>query len=200
MTKMIQMIKINSLDELKRQASKTKRFYTLIHKSSSDVSQCAFGHLEEAAKEVAGDYAIGEVDVTLVKDVHSAFQVDTAPSLLVFVEGKLNNVIKGCMDKSYYKSMLADELGIKTNIGNSDKKVKNVVVYTTPTCSWCTKIKEHLKTHQIPFREVDVASNPSMAAEMQRKSGQMGVPQTEINGQMIVGFDRPKIDRLLEIG
>lgn len=194
------MIKINSLDELKQQAAKTRRFYALIHKSSSDVSQCAFGHLENAAKGLEGDFAIGEIDVTEVRDVHSAFQVETAPTLLVFEAGKLNNIIKGCMDESYYSALLADELGFKSNVGNSEKKVKNVVVYTTPTCSWCTKIKEHLKTNQIPFREVDVASNPSMAAEMQHKSGQMGVPQTEINGQMIVGFDRPKIDRLLEIG
>lgn len=194
------MIKINSLEELKREAGNAPRFFVLIHKSSSEVSQCAFGHLETAAKEVEGDYALGEVDVTKVREVHSAYQVNTAPSLLVFEEGKLNNVIKGCMDDSYYRALLSDELGFKSKLGNSDKKMKNVVVYTTPTCSWCTKIKEHLKSHQIPFREVDVASNPTSAAEMQRKSGQMGVPQTEINGQMIVGFDRPKIDRLLEIG
>nr|NIU00417.1 NrdH-redoxin [Nitrosopumilaceae archaeon]NIU86828.1 NrdH-redoxin [Nitrosopumilaceae archaeon]NIV65485.1 NrdH-redoxin [Nitrosopumilaceae archaeon]NIX61019.1 NrdH-redoxin [Nitrosopumilaceae archaeon] len=68
-----------------------------------------------------------------------------------------------------------------------------------PTCTWCNTIKRHLQENRIQFREVDVASNQKAAEEMVRKSGQQGVPQTDINGEIIVGFDKPRIDRLLGI-
>lgn len=194
------MLSIKSIDELNKRLGDQSKFFVLIHKSSSDVSQCAFDRLNKAIETTKGEFEVGEVDVTLVSGIHQKYKVETAPTLLVFEDGELNNVIKGCMDEDYYKALLADELNFRGTVANTDKKIKHVVVYTTPTCSWCTKIKEHLKANQIAFREVDVASNPSKADEMRKKSGQMGVPQTEINGQMIVGFDRPKIDRLLEIG
>ena len=53
--------------------------------------------------------------------------------------------------------------------------------------------------HQVSYREINVAADTSAAEAMVRKSGQQGVPQTEINGQMIVGFDKPRINQLLEI-
>lgn len=192
---------IKSLSHLNQELESNDKYFLLIQKSSSDVSQCAVKHVNAALEDVKGGFGAGQVDVTRVRDVHEHYKVDTAPTLLVFDQGNLSNVIKGCMDENYYRALFTDELfTMGSSMSKEGKKVKNVIVYTTPTCSWCTKIKEHLKTHQIAYREVDVAANPSMAEEMRRKSGQMGVPQTEINGQMIVGFDRPKIDRLLEIG
>lgn len=74
-----------------------------------------------------------------------------------------------------------------------------VTLYTTPTCSWCRAAKQYLQQRAIPFREVDVARNPAAAAEVVRKSGQMGVPVLDINGRIIVGFDRPAIARALGI-
>ena len=53
--------------------------------------------------------------------------------------------------------------------------------------------------HQVRYREINVASDTAAAEAMVRKSGQQGVPQTEINGQMIVGFDKNRINQLLEI-
>jgi glutaredoxin-like YruB-family protein len=80
-----------------------------------------------------------------------------------------------------------------------EKPAKNVTVFTTPTCSWCTTLKRHLDAHQIRYREVDVSKDQKAAEAMVRRSGQQGVPQTDINGQMIVGFDRERINRLLDI-
>ncbi|MEZ4999996.1 MAG: glutaredoxin domain-containing protein [Bacteroidales bacterium] len=77
---------------------------------------------------------------------------------------------------------------------------KRVTVYSTPTCSWCNTLKTYLKDNHIIFRDIDVSTDQKAAAEMVRRSGQQGVPQTDINGTMIVGFDRARIDRMLEIG
>ncbi|MFH0826706.1 MAG: glutaredoxin family protein [Candidatus Omnitrophota bacterium] len=74
---------------------------------------------------------------------------------------------------------------------------KNVKVYSTPTCPWCIRTKQFLKDNNIPFEDVDVSSNQQAAEEMVQKSGQMGVPVLDINGQMIVGFDKGKINSAL---
>lgn len=78
----------------------------------------------------------------------------------------------------------------------TEKKHK-VIVFTTPTCSWCRKVKTYLREQRVPFREVDVARDAAAARDLVRRTGQMGVPVVEIDGKPIVGFDKPKIDRLL---
>jgi glutaredoxin 3 len=77
--------------------------------------------------------------------------------------------------------------------------MKNVVVFSTKTCPWCTKVKQYLQTNQIPFKELDVSINVKAAQDMIRKTGQMGVPQIWVDNQAVVGFDKAKLDRLLEI-
>ena len=72
-----------------------------------------------------------------------------------------------------------------------------VTLYTTPTCSWCQAAKEHFLTHNVSFEEVDVAADMDRAREMVEKSGQYGVPVIEIDGEIVIGFDRAKIDSLL---
>jgi glutaredoxin 3 len=72
-----------------------------------------------------------------------------------------------------------------------------VTVYSTPTCSWCHAVKDHLKSHQIPFSEVDVSVDVEKAREMVAKSGQYGVPVLDIDGEIVVGFDRARINALL---
>jgi glutaredoxin 3 len=74
-----------------------------------------------------------------------------------------------------------------------------VTVYSTPTCSWCQIAKDHLKTSGISFEDVDVATDMVRAKEMVEKSGQYGVPVIDIDGEIVVGFDRARIDSLLEI-
>ncbi|MCS7216919.1 MAG: glutaredoxin domain-containing protein [Candidatus Bipolaricaulaceae bacterium] len=72
-----------------------------------------------------------------------------------------------------------------------------VIVYTTPTCPWCQMVKRYLEARGIPYTEVDVSQNYQAALEMVRKSGQTGVPVVEIDGEIVVGFDRERIDQLL---
>lgn len=71
-------------------------------------------------------------------------------------------------------------------------------MYSTPTCPYCHMLKDFLKEKGIKFEDIDVAADEKQAQEMISKSGQMGVPQIEINGKMIVGFDKAAIEAELE--
>lgn len=73
-----------------------------------------------------------------------------------------------------------------------------VKVYSTPTCPYCRMAKDFLKKKGVEFEDIDVSVDRKAAEEMIEKSGQMGVPQIEINGKIIVGFDKEVIERELE--
>jgi glutaredoxin 3 len=75
----------------------------------------------------------------------------------------------------------------------------NITVYSTEACPWCTRAKDYLKANNIKFKEVNVAKDRAGAMEMIKKSGQMGVPVLDLNGTIIVGFDKEKIDTLLNL-
>lgn len=73
----------------------------------------------------------------------------------------------------------------------------SVVVYSTPSCPYCTMAKNYLKQKGIAFTEYDVSRNPAKAEEMTRKSGQMGVPVVDVNGRVLVGFRPTDIEAAL---
>jgi glutaredoxin 3 len=73
----------------------------------------------------------------------------------------------------------------------------NVTVYTSPSCVWCVRAKKYLHSRGIKYREVNVAKDRRGAMDMMMKSGQRGVPVIDINGHIIVGFDKDEIDRLI---
>ncbi|MBT3242028.1 MAG: glutaredoxin family protein [Bacteroidetes bacterium] len=79
------------------------------------------------------------------------------------------------------------------------KTVKSVTVYSTPACSWCTTLKTYLRKNKIRFTDVDISRDPKLGQELVARTGQQGVPQTEINGQWVVGFNQTRINELLEI-
>lgn len=78
-------------------------------------------------------------------------------------------------------------------------KAKSILIYTTPTCIWCAKTKEFLRQHKVSYREINVAGDTKAAHEMIQKSGQMGVPVVDIDGNIIVGFDEARLKKLLGI-
>lgn len=75
----------------------------------------------------------------------------------------------------------------------------SVIVYSTPTCVWCRKLKEFLDKHGVHYVEMDVSSNKDAAQDMILKSGQIGVPVVDVDGKIVVGFDKDKLKRLLGI-
>ena len=72
-----------------------------------------------------------------------------------------------------------------------------VKVYSTPTCPYCKMAKDYLSSKGIEFNSFDVASDTAAAEEMVKLSGQMGVPVIVINGEVVAGFDKPRINSLL---
>jgi len=74
-----------------------------------------------------------------------------------------------------------------------------VKIYSTPTCTYCKMLKDFLAEHKIEFDDINVAEDTKAANEMIEKSGQMGVPVTDIDGQIVIGFDKEKIKQLLSI-
>ncbi len=80
----------------------------------------------------------------------------------------------------------------------SETKIQpRVIVFSTPTCTYCNMAKKYFREKGVRFKDVDVSRDAAAARDMVRRSGQQGVPVIDIGGKIIVGFDRPRIDRLL---
>lgn len=77
-------------------------------------------------------------------------------------------------------------------------KNHKVIVYSTPTCPYCVYAKDFFKENDIPFEDIDVTKDSSQAQEMVRKSGQMGVPVVDIDGNILVGFQPEAFEQLLK--
>jgi len=71
-----------------------------------------------------------------------------------------------------------------------------VIVYSTPSCPYCNMAKQFLRSKNISFEDVDVSKDYAKAMEMVRKSGQTGVPVIDFNGEIIIGFDRGRLEKL----
>ena len=74
-----------------------------------------------------------------------------------------------------------------------------VTIYSTPTCVYCNTLKKYLAEKNIQFEEIDVSQNEQELEKMVAISGQMGVPVVEIEGNVVIGFDKEKIDELLKL-
>jgi len=74
-----------------------------------------------------------------------------------------------------------------------------VIIFSTPTCSYCNAAKRYFREKSVRFTDVDVSQDESAARDMMRRTGQMGVPVILIDNRPIIGFDRPKIDQLLQL-
>ncbi|MEO5635462.1 MAG: glutaredoxin domain-containing protein [Candidatus Paceibacterota bacterium] len=77
--------------------------------------------------------------------------------------------------------------------------MKNVTIYSTPSCHYCHMAKEFFTANNIAFTNFDVAGDAEKRKEMVEKSGQMGVPVILIGDDLVIGFDKPKITQLLGI-
>lgn len=76
---------------------------------------------------------------------------------------------------------------------------RKVVLYSTSWCPWCKRVREFLTKNKIKFAEKDVEKNEKYAKEVVKKSKQMGIPVTDIDGKIIVGFDEDKLKKELKI-
>lgn len=72
-----------------------------------------------------------------------------------------------------------------------------VIVFSTPTCPYCQAAKKYLQQHGVPFEDEDVSRNVIAAQYMVQRSGQQGVPVIQVGKEIVIGFDRARLDTLL---
>ena len=77
--------------------------------------------------------------------------------------------------------------------------MKKVTVYSTPTCSFCVKVKKFLADNNVEYENIDVSTDQEKAQEMIEKTGQMAVPVIMVDEETIIGFDKTKLSELLGI-
>lgn len=74
-----------------------------------------------------------------------------------------------------------------------------IIMFSTPTCSFCNTAKRYFREKNVKFTDVDVSKDQKAAIDMQRRTGQTGVPVILINNKPIIGFDKNKINQLLNL-
>ncbi len=193
------VVHIKSHNELVEHLGKKEDVYLLLYKEGSELSKCAYNNILKADEKVKDkNYVLLAADVKEVRDIHPNYGIKTVPMLLHFQNGAFKKTVAGCNNPEYYGNLF-NNITLDTTQQGDGKKVARVVVYTTPSCPWCNKLKQYLRENGIPFRDIDVSKDMNAAKEMMKNTGQQGVPQAQINGQWVVGFDKPKIDKLLGI-
>jgi glutaredoxin-like YruB-family protein len=189
------MINVESLADFKTKTQSAGKFALLLYKSGSEQSGCAYENLKLASND-SNFSSVFAADVTNVRDIHTEYQVTSVPALLLFENSNYISLIKGCNERSYYKALIENSV---FKAQNRTAGAKRVTVYSTPTCSWCNRLKSWLRSNQIAFSDIDISRDENAEQELVRRSGQQGVPQTDINGQIVVGFDQNKLKELLGI-
>ncbi len=190
------MKSVKSLNEFLQLSKGAEKHFLLLYKAESEQSQCAIANILNACNELI--IPVFSADVTVVKDIHTNFGIKTVPSFLIFEHGKFINSISSCQTENFYKTLFHNASFHNTKDTNT-KAQKSVSVYSTPSCTWCNTLKRWLDKHSIKYRDIDISKDQNAAQSLVQRSGQQGVPQTDINGTIVVGFDEAKLKKLLNI-
>ena len=165
--------------------------------SFSDSAQRALNEVSQFATEYH-DIPVYVIDVEKIEGVHKEYGVDSVPTVLVMKNGSETRRFVGVESAAFY----ATQLGGMTpsHVARpTEKKTPRVTVYTSPGCPPCGLVKTYLRNNGISFTSVDISRDERAAREIVRRSGQQAVPQIDINGRIVVGFDRAKLANLLGI-
>jgi glutaredoxin 3 len=76
--------------------------------------------------------------------------------------------------------------------------MKKITIYSTPTCVFCPAVKKFLNDRNLTYEEIDVSKDPEALEEMKQKTGQMGVPVTVIGEEVVIGYDKKKLQKALD--
>jgi len=167
----------------------------LFYANFSSASKRALAELEQFSKENE-KVAVYVIDVERVKGVHKKFGVENVPTVLALRKGEVAQRLQGVESSQFYARIFSgvNPSHYKTGKGPVSHRV---IVYSGPGCPACGTAKAYLRRRGVSFREVDIARDQHAAQSLVRRSGQMAVPQIDIDGRLVVGFDQAKIDRIL---
>lgn len=138
------------------------------------------------------------VDVGRVRGVHPQFGVERVPSAVTIRDGRVVRRAEGALDPAAWARALLPHEGEAPTVATTASRPLPIV-YTTPTCVWCGRVKSWLTQQGVSYREVDISADSRAADALVAKSGQMGVPQIEVGSEIVVGFDRPRLAALLGV-
>jgi glutaredoxin-like YruB-family protein len=139
------------------------------------------------------------IDARTVRNVPGHFQVTAVPTVLrVRGHETLERLVGPQPPGTYAALMTPKPRSANQNQTKADTRAR-VKLYVTNTCPWCRKLESYLERRGVHFTKVNVSTDAAAARAMVRKSGQQGVPQAEIDGTMVVGFDKARIDQLLRL-
>ncbi len=188
---------INSNSELLTHLDKNERLFVLLFNSELEKGICAQKAIEESLNETNKSIVFFS-DLKIVRDIHNVYSITSSPSLLIFEKGEFVNAVKGCHDSDFYSSLFENAI-YQAQKSDSGVSTKRVTVYSTPTCSWCNTLKSWLRKNAVSYDDIDISKDQRAADDLVRRSGQQGVPQTNINGEIVVGFNQQRLKELLEI-
>ena len=188
---------ITSIDQFKSLTNEHEFFILGFYTDNSENSKEAMNRIEKAGLDFE-ETPVYAVNASRVRDIHPTLGVNSVPTVLALRNGDITKTIQGLQNIELYERLFYDA-PVKTT-GDEGPSQPNVTVYSTPTCSWCNRLKQHLRKNRIHFSDIDVSRDQSAAQMLMSRTGQTGVPQTNIGGEWIVGFDQARIDRLLSIG
>jgi glutaredoxin-like YruB-family protein len=162
----------------------------------SDAAQRALREVEKFAREQK-DISVFVVDVQKLKGMHKRFSVERVPTVVVIENGEVSKSVEGVQSAGFYAVHLGGAASTRRDQGGAAPR--RVVVYSGPGCPACGQLKTYLRQHGVAYRDVDISRDPRVAERLARRSGMMAVPQTEVNGRLITGFDKAKLNNALGI-
>lgn len=136
------------------------------------------------------------IDVQNVRNVAARYQVTAAPTVLRINGCQTLDRLVGPQAPAAYAALLKPTPPAKLAATTASKQPP-VKVYVTNSCPWCRKLESYLDKRGVKYTKVNLETNPSAARDMTNKSGQRGVPQSDIGGTMVIGFDLARINQLL---
>jgi len=189
---------IKSRDDLRKAQEEHGEFLVLVFWGKySDAAQRALAEIKKFSQEY-DDLPVCVVDVQKARGLHKEFGVEKVPTVLAIEKGQVTKSIEGVQSSRFYAVYFSGEAPSRA-AGAGQATVRRVTVYSGPGCPACGQLKNYLRQHGVAFREVDISRDQHAAEKIARRSGMMAVPQTDINGRLVVGFDQAKLDRLLGI-
>jgi glutaredoxin-like YruB-family protein len=175
---------------------KHKEFLILVfYANFSSPAKRALSEIERFSKENK-QIPVYIIDVERVKGIHKQFGVENVPTVLSLRKGKVTQRFEGVESAKFYAYIFS---GIYSSRYKKGKKAvtHRVIVYSGPGCPACGTAEAYLRRRGVSFRVVDISRDPHAAERLVRRSGQMAVPQIDIDGHLVVGFNQAKIERLL---